>query len=127
LRYSDELLPIVSQALNSPNPITVTQAALFLGEHGSPSSQDLLWQRLESLWTTWNDRASELQVAPMNFSTGSNPIQQAAQLEQALPPRLHMQRIGNWALRRSIGYVPAASQMPAAKLLMVTESLTSKN
>jgi len=34
VRNSDELLPFVSQALKSPNPITVTQAALFLGEHG---------------------------------------------------------------------------------------------
>jgi hypothetical protein len=96
LRYSDELLPIVSQALNSPNPITVTQAALFLGEHGSPSSQDLLWQRLESLWTAWHDRASELQAAPMNFSTGSNPVQQAAQLEQALASALAHAK--NWKL-----------------------------
>lgn len=27
VRYSDELLPVVSRALNSPNPMTVTQAA----------------------------------------------------------------------------------------------------
>lgn len=99
VRYSDEFLPIVSQALNSPNPITVTQAALFLGEHGSPSSQDLLWQRLEYLWTAWHDRASELQVAPMNFSAGSNPVQQAAQLEQALASALAHAK--NWKLSPS--------------------------
>jgi hypothetical protein len=96
VRYSDELLSFVSQALKSPNPITVTQAALFLGEHGSPSSQDLLWQRLESLWTAWHDRASELQVAPMNFSAGSNPVQQAAQLERALASALAHAK--NWKL-----------------------------
>lgn len=96
VRYSDELLPIVTKALNSPNPITVTQAALFLGEDGAPSSQDLLWQRLESLWTAWHDRASELQVAPMNFSAGANPAQQAAQLEQALASALAHAR--NWKL-----------------------------
>jgi hypothetical protein len=96
VRYSDELLPVASKALNSPNPITVTQAALFLGEHGSPSCQDLLWQHLESLWTTWHDRASELQVAPMNFSAGSNPAQQAAQLEQALASALAHAK--NWKL-----------------------------
>ena len=96
VRYSDELLHIVSKALNSPNPITVTQAALFLGEHGSPSCQDLLWQHLESLWTTWHDRGSELQVAPMIFSAGSNPAQQAAQLEQALASALAHAR--NWKL-----------------------------
>ena len=45
-------------------------------------------QRLESLWTAWHDCASELQVAPMNFSAGSNPVQQAAQLEQALASAL---------------------------------------
>jgi hypothetical protein len=96
VRYSDELLPVISKALNSPNTITVTQAALFLGEHGSPSWQDLLWQRLESLWTAWHDRASELQVAPMNFSAGSNPVQQAAQLEQALASALAHAK--NWKL-----------------------------
>jgi hypothetical protein len=96
VRYSDELLPIVTQALNSPNPITITQAALFLGEHGSRSSEDLLWQRLESLWAAWHDRASELQVAPMNFGAGSNPGQQAAQLEQALAPALAHAK--NWKL-----------------------------
>ncbi len=96
IRYSDELLPIASKALNSPNASTVTQAALFLGEHGSPSSQDLLWQRLESLWTAWRDRGAELQVAPMNFSTDSNPARQAAQLEQALASALAHAK--NWQL-----------------------------
>jgi hypothetical protein len=96
VRYSDELLPIVTQALNSPNPITIAQAALFLGEHGSPSSEDLLWQRLESLWAAWHDRASELQVATMNFSASANPAQQANQLEQALASALARAR--NWKL-----------------------------
>jgi hypothetical protein len=96
VRYSDELLPIASKALNSPNPITVTQAALFLGEHGSPSCRDLLWQQLQSLWATWQDRASELQVAPMNFSAGSNTAQQVAQLEQALASAITHAR--NWKL-----------------------------
>ena len=96
VRYSDELLPVVNKALNSPNPITVTQAALFLGEHGSPSSQDLLWQRLESLRTAWHDRASELQVATMNFSASANLAQQANQLEQALASALAHAK--NWKL-----------------------------
>lgn len=96
VRYSDELLPIVTQALNSPNLITVTQVALFLGEHGSSSSQDLLWQRLESLWTAWHDRAPQLQVAPMNLSAGSNPAQQAGQLEEALASALANAK--NWKL-----------------------------
>ena len=96
VRYSDELLPVISKALNSPNPITVTQAALFLGEHGWPSCQDLPWQRLESLWNAWHDRASELQVAPMNFSAGTNPVQQAAQLEQAVASALAHAK--NWKL-----------------------------
>jgi hypothetical protein len=96
VRYSDELLPIITKALNSPNSNTVTQAALFLGEHGSPPSQELLWQRLESLWAAWHDRASELQVSPMNFSTGANAAQQAAQLEQALASALAHAK--NWKL-----------------------------
>jgi hypothetical protein len=96
VRYSDELVPLVSQALRSPNPITVTQAALFLGEHGSPSSQDLLWQRLESLWTAWHDRSWELQGAAMNFSASASPAQQANQLEQALTSALLHAK--NWKL-----------------------------
>lgn len=96
VRYSDELLPIVSQALNSPNLMTVTQAALFLGEHGGPSSEDLLWQRLESLWNAWHERASELQGAAMNFSPGASAPQQASQLEQALASALGHAR--NWKL-----------------------------
>jgi len=96
VRYSDELLPIVTQALNSPNLITVTQVALFLGDHGAPSSQDLLWQRLESLWTVWHDRTSELQVAAMNFNASANPAQQANQLEQALASALAHAK--NWKL-----------------------------
>ncbi len=96
VRYSDELLPLISHALKSPNPIAVTQAALFLGEHGLPSSEDLLWQRLESLWTAWHDRASELQVATMNFSASANPAQQANQLEQALASALAHAK--NWKL-----------------------------
>jgi hypothetical protein len=96
VRYSDELLPVVSKALNSPNPITVAQAALFLGEHGSPSSEDLLWQRLESLWIAWHDRASELQVVTMNFSASANPAQQANQLEQALASAIAHAK--NWQL-----------------------------
>lgn len=96
VRYSDKLLPIVTQALNSPNLITVTQVALFLGDHGAPSSQDLLWQRLESLWTVWHDRTPELQVAAMNFSASANPAQQANQLEQALASALAHAK--NWKL-----------------------------
>ena len=96
VRYSEDLLPIVSKAVNSPNAITVTQAALFLGEHGLPSSEELLWQRLEVLWSAWHDRASELQVAPMNFSAGAKPAQQAAQLEQALASALAHAK--NWKL-----------------------------
>jgi len=96
VRYSEELLPVASRALKSPNPITVAQAALFLGEHGSPSSEDLLWQRLESLWAAWHDRAPELQVTEMNFSPSANPAQQANQLEQALASALAHAK--NWKL-----------------------------
>jgi hypothetical protein len=96
VRYSDELLPVVSKGLNSPNQIAVTQAALFLGEHGTSSSEDLLWQRLESLWNAWHDRASELQVATMNFSANANPALQANQLEQALASALAHAK--NWKL-----------------------------
>ena len=96
MRYSDELLPFANQALKSPNPITVTQAALFLGEHGSRSSEEILWQRLESLWTAWHDRAAELELAAMNFSASATSAQQANQLEQALASALAHAK--NWKL-----------------------------
>lgn len=96
MRYSDELLPIVSHALNSLNLVTVAQAALFLGAHGAPSSEDLLWQRLESMWTAWHDRASELQTGSLNFNAGATSVQQASQLEQALASALAHAK--NWRL-----------------------------
>jgi hypothetical protein len=96
VRYSDELLPLAIKALDSPNLGTVTDAALFLGEHGSASCQDLLWQRLESLWISWHDRAAELRNVTLNFSAGANTPQQAAQLEEALASALASAK--NWKL-----------------------------
>ena len=61
-RYSDDLLPVAIQALNSPNLATAATAALFLGEHGPVSTQGVLWKRLDTFWKAWHDRTKELLV-----------------------------------------------------------------
>jgi hypothetical protein len=60
--YSDDLIPIAIQALNSPNLSIAGTAALFLGEHGPASAQDALRQRLNAFWNAWHDREKELLV-----------------------------------------------------------------
>jgi hypothetical protein len=94
VRYSDNLLPIAVKALNAPNLLSAQTAALFLGQHGSPSSESLLWQRLESFWASWKGRAMELNEAPMD--PRNNDRTNGANLEQALASALaHAQ---NWKL-----------------------------
>jgi hypothetical protein len=61
-RYSDDLIPIAMQALNSPNLSIAGTAALFLGQHGPASTQDALWQRLNAFWKAWHGRGRELLV-----------------------------------------------------------------
>jgi hypothetical protein len=60
-RYSDDLISIVTRALDSPNVVSAQAAALFLGEHGPASAEEALWKRLEELWRVWRERSSELQ------------------------------------------------------------------
>jgi hypothetical protein len=64
-RYSDDLIPIAIDALDSPNPTIAGSGALFLGEHGPADTEDLLWRRLDKLWDKWRDRAAELRSADM--------------------------------------------------------------
>jgi len=117
VRYSDELLPLVSHRAE----VTKIQSP----SHRRPcfwASTVLLpartfLARLESLWTAWHDRASELQVATMNFSASAKSRSSGkTNWSRRLPPHLHMRKIGKLSLRRSIGYVPAALRRPAAKV-----------
>ena len=62
-RYSDDLIPLAVKALDSPNPGAAGTAALFLGEHGPASVEEVLWRRLNALWSLWSDRAAELRGA----------------------------------------------------------------
>jgi len=91
-RYSDDLIPIALNALNSPNLVAAGNAALLLGEQGPTSVQDALWRRLDVLRGLWRDRAVELRVA--SFENGAQ--QQAANLELSLVSALAHAK--NWTL-----------------------------
>jgi hypothetical protein len=91
-RYSDDLISIAIEALDSPNPTTAASGALFLGAHGPADAEDVLWRHLDAFWDTWRDRASELESA-MVGRTGPGA---AAQLEQALVNALL--HSANWKL-----------------------------
>src|SRR5437588_27925 len=84
---TEELEPLQSSFLSHSSELRCTHQI-----QSASQRRHCFWasmaQRLESLWTAWHDRASELQVARMNFSAGSNPVQQAAQLEHALASAL---------------------------------------
>jgi len=62
-RYSDDLISIAIQALDSPNPTIAASGALFLGKYGPADSEELLWRHLDTLWDKWRDRVGELQSA----------------------------------------------------------------
>jgi hypothetical protein len=94
-RYSDDLIPIATRALDSPNLVSAQAAALILGVHGPASSEEALWRRLENLWRGWRDRSSELQTLRLPMSFGDN-IQETASLERALASALS--HATNWKL-----------------------------
>jgi hypothetical protein len=93
---SDDLIPIVTRALDSPNLVSAQAAALFLGEYGSGSAEEALWGRLEALWRTWGDRSSELRALHSPMSSGDNLLEQTAGLERALASALS--HATNWKL-----------------------------
>jgi hypothetical protein len=92
--YSDSLIPVAVKALDSSNLTVASQAAIFLGQHGSGAVQDTLWQRLNALWTLWHDHAEELRgpSLPLDKSIQS----QSAHLEQSLASALA--HGNNWKL-----------------------------
>ncbi len=94
-RYSDDLIPVAVRALESANLDTAGTAAIFLGDHASIAVKDPLWQRLDSLWTLWRDRASDLQQPIMS----SNIQWKTSELEQNLASALA--HATNWKLTPS--------------------------
>jgi hypothetical protein len=95
VRYSDELIPVAVRALQSSNLDAAGTAAIFLGDHASIAAKDPLWQRLDSLWTLWRDKVSELQQPLMS----SNIQWKTSELEQNLASALA--HATNWKLTPS--------------------------
>jgi hypothetical protein len=93
-RYSDSLIPVAVQSLNSSNLTVASQAAIFLGQHGSGAVQDTLWQRLNALWTLWHDHAVELRGPTLALDKSIQS--QSAHLEQSLASALA--HANNWKL-----------------------------
>ena len=94
VRPSDGLIPIVTNALDSPNLGVAQWAALYLGERGPASSEDALWRRLEALWSLWRGRSSELPGGMMNVVPDVKD--ETSMLEQALTSALS--HATNWKL-----------------------------
>ena len=86
VRPSDDIIPVVTKALDSPNFTVAQSAALYLGDHGPASTQEALWQRLEALWSAWQGRSSELPDDMMIVDPGAKA--QTAMLERALASAL---------------------------------------
>ncbi len=93
-RPSDDLIPVVTKALHSPNFGVAQLAALYLGEHGPDRTEDALWRRLEALWSAWQGRSSELPNEMTGFGTDTKDP--TAMLERALASALSHAR--NWRL-----------------------------
>jgi hypothetical protein len=91
---SNDLIPIVTKALDSPNFADAQLAALYLGEHGPASTEDALWRRLEALWSLWQGRSSDLPDEMMGVGTDEKA--ETAMLERALASALS--RAKNWKL-----------------------------
>lgn len=95
-RYSDDLIPIATRALDSPNLVSAQAVALFLGDHGPASAEEALWLRLQKLWDTWRNRSVELQALHQPISSGDSIQEQTAALERALASALA--HATNWKL-----------------------------
>jgi hypothetical protein len=103
VRYSDELIPLASKALDSGDLGSAGMAATFLGLRGSATVEPVLWQRLGTLREKWRERAAELRGADTEILDGG-VREQAAQLERARTVQLEqalvsaLVRGANWKL-----------------------------
>jgi hypothetical protein len=94
VRPSDDLIPIVTKALDSPNLNVAQSAAFFLGEHGPAPTEDALRRRLDAVWSALRGRSSELPAKMM--SVGTDVKDETAMLERALASALS--HAANWKL-----------------------------
>jgi hypothetical protein len=103
VRYSDELIPLATKALDSGDLGSAAMAATFLGLRGAVTVEPALWERLSTLREKWRERAAELRGADTGILDGGVREQAAqlvrartVQLEQALVSALV--RGANWKL-----------------------------
>lgn len=84
--YSDDMIPVVTHALDSPNFQAASTSAIFLSQHAAPGGREFLWRRLEKLWKQWDGRPEELDK-PLSYPAES-PAAAAAALQDALASAL---------------------------------------
>ena len=84
--YSDDMIPVVTHALDSPNFQAASSSAIFLSQHAPPSGREFLWRRLEKLWKQWDGRSEELDK-PLSYPAES-PAAAAEALQDALASAL---------------------------------------
>jgi hypothetical protein len=84
--YSDDMIPVVTHALDSPNFHAASTSAIFLSQHAPPSGREFLWRRLEKLWKQWDGRSAELDK-PLRYPAES-PAAAAEELQDALTSAL---------------------------------------
>jgi hypothetical protein len=94
-RPSDDVIPVVTDALDSPNFAVAQTAALYLAAHGPASSEDAIWRRLEALWDEWQATPSDLPDEMMAVVPDKRAAQ-ASMLERALASALS--HAVNWKL-----------------------------
>jgi hypothetical protein len=103
VRYSDELIPLATKALDSGDLGSAAMGATFLGLRGAPAVEPALWERLNTLREEWRERAAELRGADTGILDGG-VREQAAQLERARTVQLEqalvsaLVRGANWKL-----------------------------
>jgi len=103
VRYSDELIPLATKALDSGDLGPAAMAATFLGLRGAATVEPALWERLSALREKWRERAAELRGADTGILDGG-VREQAAQLERARTVQLEqalvsaLVRGANWKL-----------------------------
>jgi hypothetical protein len=97
-RYSDDLVPIAIQSLDSQNVSAAASSALFLGVHARETAKAALWKRLDAFWGAWRDRAGELkmQESTSPLFMGNSAPAQALMLQAALASALA--NATNWQL-----------------------------